>query len=420
MFKHKIFISSFVFFIAFIGLALWYRGYLLSKMEVTSNNSGGDIFYSPKPDNPILNVASPTPTATPNNNVLGATTTNSSSYNNAPLTIPTPFPTFAPLPTIAPIPTPAATTTNTSSATNTNNSNSTGNPNCTTGAGTPNSWYSDVYPNPSASSTNTGSITLYVYIRDCNQNTAPVSEKLNISLSSGDSNTQINGHNLPYSVTTQNGIASFTVSSQVSGIVTLVVQDATSNFTVTNIYNNNPSITFTNTSSGNTTGNSNCTTGSGVSNFWYSEVSPASPVSAATGSTVTFTVDIRDCSQNDVSSDSLTISQTSNDSSLTINGSAPPAKIQAQNGLATFTVTSQNAGTDTLTVQDTTSNFTVTDANNHNPSIIFSGSSSTATPTPAPTATPTSSPSATPTPAPSGTPTPIPTPTQSASPTPTQ
>jgi hypothetical protein len=72
------------------------------------------------------------------------------------------------------------------------------------GAGVPNSWYSDVYPNPPIT-TNTSSVTLIVNIRDCNKNYAPVSDKLNITLSSGDPNIQINGNNLPYSITTQNG-----------------------------------------------------------------------------------------------------------------------------------------------------------------------------------------------------------------------
>ena len=231
-----------------------------------------------------------------------------------------------------------------------------------------------------------------VTIRDCNSNTAPVNDSLSISLSSGDSNTQINGNNLPYSVTTQNGQASFTVTSQVSGTVVLVVQDTTSNFTVTNINNSNPSITF---NGGSTSGNAHCTTANGVPNFWYSEVSPNSPVTANTGQTVIFTVNIQDCGKNNVSSDNLTFSQTSNDTGLTINGSSAPVSVQAQNGVATFNVTTSNAGTDNFTIQDTTSNFTVTDGNNQNPSIVFSGSSSP-TPTPTPTETPTDTPTPTP------------------------
>lgn len=123
------------------------------------------------------------------------------------------------------------------------NHNSSGNSNCTTGSGVPNSWYSDVYPNPPIT-TNTGSVKLFVNIRDCNKNDAPVSDKLTITLVSGDPNTQINGNNPPYIITTQNGEASFEVSSQNSGTVTLVIQDITSSFSITDINNHNPSINF--------------------------------------------------------------------------------------------------------------------------------------------------------------------------------
>ncbi len=121
--------------------------------------------------------------------------------------------------------------------------NSSGNAHCTTAAGVPNLWYSDVYPNPPISTTN-GSIGLIVDIYDCNQQLAPVSDTLNISVSSGNSDTQMNGGSLPQNVTTQNGEARFTISSQMNGTVTLSVQDTTSGFTVTNINSANPSITF--------------------------------------------------------------------------------------------------------------------------------------------------------------------------------
>jgi len=409
--KHKISITSFVFVIAFITVALWYRGYLLSKMKTAPANTGVEDFYSAKSENPLPAIASPTPSDTPDtSSVLGTSTKNSTLYNNTPLTLPTPFPTFAPLPTIAPIPITTTTTTNTSS-TNT----SSGNSNCTTGSGVPNAWYSDVYPNPPVA-TNNGSITLIVYIRDCNKNTAPVNDNLTITLTSSDPTAKINGSSSPITIQAQNGQASFSVSSQNNITDTFTVQDTTNNFAITDINNHNPSVTFTNTGSGSSTGNSNCTTAAGVSNSWYSDIYPTSPVSAATGSTVTFTVDIRDCGKNDVSSDNLTFSQTSNDSGLTVNGSAPPVSVQAQNGQATFTVTSQNAGTDTFTIRDATSSFAVTDTNNNNPSVVFSGSPST--PTPAPSATPTPSPTGSPTPttSPSSTPTPTPTPSPSNTP----
>jgi hypothetical protein len=385
--------------LVFITLAMWYRGYLLSKMNAGANNNGSDeIFYSTKSENPVPVITIPVPSPSDNSNVLN-TNNNSNSYSNTSFILPTPFPTFAPLPTIAPAPT--VTTTNTSST-----SNSSGNPNCTTGSGVPNAWYSDVYPNPPMT-TSTDSITLIVYIRDCNKNTAPVNDNLTVTLTSNDSTAKINGSLSPATIQTQNGQASFSVSSQNTTTDTFTIQDTSNNFTVTDINNHNPSVTFTNTSSGNSSGNPNCTTANGVPNFWYSEVSPSSPVAAATGSTVTFTVNIQDCGKNNVSSDNLTFSQTSNDSSLTVNGSAPPVSVQAQNGVATFNVTSQNAETDTFTIQDTTSNFTVTDANNRNPSVVFSGSSSTPTPTPTSNpATPTPTPPSTLTPTPTNTPTP--------------
>jgi len=398
--RHKILISVFIFLIALVATSVWLRSYLAAKIKPSSENSDNDIFYASSSANqePTLNIPSPPEENAPDTS--GNSDINDTEENYV---MPTPFPTFAPLPTLAPVPTAAPTTTQTSS----------GNSNCNTGGGVPNSWYSDVYPNPSAASTSNGSITLYVYLRDCNQNTAPVSDSLNISLSSGDSNTQVNGHTLPYVVTAQNGQASFTVTSQVTGTVTLLVQDTTRSFTVTNINNDNPSISFTNSS--NSSGNSSCTTASGVPNSWYSDVYPASPVSVNTGSTATFTVAIRDCNRNTISSDSLTFSQTSSDSTLTVNGSAAPVTVQAQNGQATFNVISQTAGTDTFTIQDTTGSFTVTDTNNNNPSITFTAQSAS-TPTPAPTNAPTPGPTATPIPTSSVTA--IPTPASSPAPTP--
>lgn len=125
---------------------------------------------------------------------------------------------------------------------------STGNANCTTSAGAPNTWYSDVYPNPPLT-TSTGSISLQVVIRDCFKNTTSVNDSLSISLSSGDANTKVNGNSLPYSVSAQNGVANFTVSSQVNGTVTLVVTDTAGGFTITDPNNHNPSITFSGGSS---------------------------------------------------------------------------------------------------------------------------------------------------------------------------
>lgn len=121
--------------------------------------------------------------------------------------------------------------------------NSPANANCTSGDGVPNAWYSDVYPNPPVTTSN-GLMQLIVDIRDCKINLAPVSDKIKITLSSGDPNTRIDGNTLPYTATAKNGEAKFSVSSQNAGTVTLVVQDTTSSFTITNVNNQNPSITF--------------------------------------------------------------------------------------------------------------------------------------------------------------------------------
>ena len=150
--KHKISIIILISLIVFVTIAMWYRGYLLSKMKVVSNNTNDSVLPSTKADNTFPTVTIPTPSISNDTSVLGASN-NSTSYNNIPLTIPTPFPTFAPLPTMAPLPV-ITIPTNTSS-------NSSGNSHCTTGSGVPNTWYSDVYPNPPVT-TNTGSITLIV------------------------------------------------------------------------------------------------------------------------------------------------------------------------------------------------------------------------------------------------------------------
>jgi len=202
--KHRIAITISLSVIVFIVVAMWYRGYLLSKMSSNSGSSGNEIFNSSKANNSLPTIA--IPTTAPDNNTDNSNTDNSNSDNSdSNYVAPPPYPTFCSLPTLAPVVITTPTTTSSS-----------GNPNCTTSSGTPNSWYSDVYPNPPVSTSN-GSVTMTVTIRDCNSNTAPVSDNLSVSLSSGDSNTQINGNSLPTTITTQNGQASFTVTSQVSG-----------------------------------------------------------------------------------------------------------------------------------------------------------------------------------------------------------
>lgn len=232
--KIPIFGSLFsILFIAFITGAI-YRGYFMAASKTVQNTITNQIFNSSA--SPTPNVPSPTIIFSPTDTTVLGTSTDSNDTGNS-------IPTATPYPTLAPIDTPEPTPTPTN-----NNNNSSGNANCTTGSGIPNSWYSDVYPNPPISTTN-GSQTLIVYIRDCNKNTAPVSDNLTISLSSGDSSTQINGNNLPYSITTQNGQASFTVTSQNAGTDTFIIQDTTSSFTITDVNNNNPSIIFNGSSS---------------------------------------------------------------------------------------------------------------------------------------------------------------------------
>lgn len=393
--KYKILITITAVFSAFIWLALWYRGILVLEMNRVDKHDSLEIAHYTAPSyTPSPAGITPSPTLT-KKGVLG-TADYSDRYSYIPYISPTPWPTLPPLPTLVPTSLPSN---------NSQSGNNTGNPNCTTGPGVPNSWYSDIYPNPPVSTT-TGSVTLLVVLRDCNKNTPDVDDNLEIKLTSTDPTARINGYQSPVTVKAQHGQATIEVSSQNAITDTFVITDTTRSFTVTDINNHNPSVTF----SRNSSGNPNCTTGPGIPNFWYSDVSPVSPVSATIGSSVTFSVTIKDCNKNTVSaSDDLTISQTSNDSGLKVNGNTLPLNIKAQSGKATFTVSSPNAGTVTLTVRDTTNSFTVTDANNHNPSVVFKSlSSPSSTPVPA---NPTSTPANTQTPNPTNTSAPIPTPT---------
>lgn len=76
--KHKISVTSLVFVIAFIAIALWYRGYLISKMNAVPDNTGAENFNSAKSDSPLPTIfESPTPSDTPDTTgVLGASTKN--------------------------------------------------------------------------------------------------------------------------------------------------------------------------------------------------------------------------------------------------------------------------------------------------------------------------------------------------------
>src|SRR5664280_520256 len=77
--RHKISITILLSVIVFVTVAMWYRGYLLSKMSSTPGNNSDQTFYSTKSDNPGPTIVMPTPSTDTNNNVLGATN-NSNSY----------------------------------------------------------------------------------------------------------------------------------------------------------------------------------------------------------------------------------------------------------------------------------------------------------------------------------------------------
>lgn len=123
--------------------------------------------------------------------------------------------------------------------------NTGGSSNCTTPGGIPNSWFSDVYPASPVTVLLGSSVTFIVKIRDCNRNAITTNDVVRISLSSGDTTTQVNGNNFPYSVTSVNGQVSFTIISQRAGANNFIITDTTSSFTITDTNNRNPSVTFT-------------------------------------------------------------------------------------------------------------------------------------------------------------------------------
>lgn len=244
---HKFFIGGSIISIAFmlfIGGAI-YEGYFQNTSSSTqSSNQANQVstkskvtvaMKTPKPSS-----ISPSPSVSPSpstSSVLG--TSDNSGDNTEPDVVTnnevSVSPVESPIPTLVPVPTNAPS----SSSTTSNSSNS----NCTTASGVPNSWYSDLYP-VSPITASGGSATLTVTIRDCSINPVSKSSTLKISLTSGDSNALVNGQNLPVTITTQNGQASFTVTSQVSGTVGLSIQDTSDSFSVTDTNNNNPSIVF--------------------------------------------------------------------------------------------------------------------------------------------------------------------------------
>jgi hypothetical protein len=330
-----------------------------------------------------------TPPATPSGILDILTPTDipidTSSVDFIPTATPYPITTLAPLPIITPAPVTSAPYS------------------C---AGTPTVDNSQIYVSSSTTQVNSTS-TISVELSDCNNSIAPVSDSLTITLVSGDAGTKINGASAPVTFTTQNGKVSFSVTSPNATTATFLVTDTTRSFAVTTPGYHNPSVTFTNNSSG----NANCTTANGIPNTWYSDVYPNPPVSTSNGS-ITIIVDLRDCNQKLAPvSDVLNISVSSGNSDTQMNNGSLPQNVTTQNGEAKFTLSSQMNGTVTLSVQDTTSGFNVTDPNNHNPTITFTNANpSTPTPTDTPTPTPGSTDTPTPTPVSTDTPTPSGTP----------
>ena len=130
--------------------------------------------------------------------------------------------------------------------------------------------------------------------------------------------------------------------------------------------------------------------------------------SVTVGATSTISIELRDCKNTLASNDSLRVAIQSGDAATKLNGQSAPITLQAQNGKASFTVTSQVAGSNTFLITDTNQGFTVTMPNYKTPTVTF-----TAAATPAPTATnaPTPTPSVGSTPVPTATPSPVASPT---------
>lgn len=375
--------------VGFGTYAINLRSKWITEMNAKKSTQSTSIFDTTKSNATQSAIPLPTSTASA---VLGDTSDADTAYDSTDYTnyvvptsfpIPTAFPTFAPYPTTAPV------TVSTPQ-------------NC---AGTATESNSQVYL--SSKSVQVGGIvTITVELRDCNNNLAS-NDALKISLQNSDSTAKINGQSSSVTINAENGKASFTVTSQTAGTDTFLITDTNQNFTVTMPGYHNPSIIFTS----NASGNSNCTTAAGIPNAWYSNIYPNPPLSTNTGS-IQMQVVIRDCDKNTLSSDSIKISVNSGDTNTKINGGASPYTFTVQNGQGNFTLSSQITGTVVLLVQDVTNSFTVTDPNNHNPSITFTAS----TTTPAPTATPTPTSGPTPT---TATDLPTPTTTPTISPTPT-
>lgn len=323
----------------------------------------------------------------------------------------TPFPTYVPYPTFPPLIIP--TLVSLPVITLPTPTPYTAPPSC---SGTPTAYNSQVYVSSSTSLVNS-QVTISVELLDCNNALTSVNDTLTISLQTADSATTLNGKNAPITIQAKDGKASFTVNSSHPVTDTFIITNTTRSFTVTDPHNKNPTVTFSN----NTSGSSNCTTPGGIPNRWFSNVYPASPVTVSITSSVTLSVVIKDCNKNTVSgSEVVTISLNSGDSTTQANGNNFPYSVTTTNGQASFTIISRHAGTNSFVIRDTTHSFTITDPNDQNPSVIFT-SPSTPTPTPASTPTPTTAAiTQTPTPMPSSTPSPAPTQTPATTSVPPQ
>lgn len=370
-YKRVIFISAVISF-SLVMLGNWairVRGNFIASIKTGGKNVSGISYISPTPDVSLSDLKD---LISSNLGVLSASDSAVDIYpTSAPVHIIAYTPiTYAPIPTTPPLPALVPYIYPTSAPAPTSV------PDC---GGTPTAYNSEAIVSSSTSIVN-NPVTIEIQLLDCHNNFTPVSDNLTVSLSNSDGTARINGKNSPVSIQAQNGKATFTVNSQINITDTFMITDTTRSFNVTDPHNRNPSITF----SQNSSGNSHCTTASGVPNFWYSDVNPVSPQSSTVGTSFSFNINIRDCNKNTVSSDeSLNITLGSGDSSVTVNGHGLPYSLTAHSGQVDIAVNSQNPGTATLIIYDSSSSFNVTDTNNHNPSVNFTSSSSpTSTPQP--------------------------------------
>lgn len=371
--KFVILISVLVsfFLVTFVIQAIKIRDNFIASNNKPKTHSSDIIYYSSS-DSAALILKNP---VSSDSSILGtadesgkAVTENNYSNNNYIIPTSPPINTQAPLPTLVPIqPTDTPNSSNTSASSSCD--------------GTPTAYNSEAIVSAGVSTVN-NPVTIEIQLLDCRNNYAPVNDDLKISLSNSDATARINGGSSPANIKAQNGKATVTVNSQTNITDTFVITDTTRQFNVTDPHNHNPSVTFSN----NTSGNSNCTTAAGVPNFWYSNVSPALLQTSPVGNSFSFNVQIKDCSKNIVSRDeSLNITLVSgNNNSVTVNGHSLPYSITAHSGQINLSVNSSITGTVTIAIYDSSSSFSVTDSYNNNASVNFTSQSS---PSSAPTPT---------------------------------